>query len=143
MKSRCVRVKLLKHGIMPVRSTEGAVGYDLAATHSTLIPARSFALVRTGVSLALPRQLEAQIRPRSGLAASHGIGVLNSPGTIDPDYRGELKVILFNFSDQDYQVRRGERIAQLVFQQVAMVRLQRASDLSATKRGRRGLGSTG
>ncbi len=128
---------------MPVRRTGGAAGFDLAASESRTVPAQGFALIRTGVRLELPRGIEAQVRPRSGLASNRGIGILNSPGTIDPDFRGEIKVVLFNCSSRAFRVRRGDRIAQLVFSNLAAVKLRRAVRLSRTRRGMCGFGSTG
>jgi len=138
-----VHVRLMKNGRMPRRHTAGAAGFDLAAAEGRVIPSHGFALVSTGLALELPPGVEAQVRPRSGLAAKHGIGILNSPGTIDSDYRGEVKVILFNCSEKDYRVRVGERVGQLVFSRVTAVELRRTNRLSGTKRGDGGFGSTG
>jgi len=143
MKRALVKVRLLSRVPLPVRQTEGAAGFDLAASEPAIVPARGYALVCTGIALELPRGFEAQVRPRSGLAARHGIGILNSPGTIDADYRGEVKVILFNCSDSDYRVKRLDRVAQLVFSKVVPVRLVRAAALGSSERGRRGFGHTG
>lgn len=108
-----------------------------------MIPAGGYTLVRTGLVLELPNDIEAQVRPRSGLAANNGIGLLNSPGTIDPDYRGEIRVVLFNVSDADYSVAKGDRIAQLVFRQFSYVELDEISVVAPTGRADRGFGSTG
>ena len=143
MKEPTVLVRLLKNVPMPVRRTAGSAGFDLAAAEPRTIPAHGFASVGTGIALEMPKGLEAQVRPRSGLAANHGIGILNSPGTIDADYRGEVKVILFNCSGRSYRVRPGDRICQLVFSRVVGVRLRQTDRLSRTTRGPGGFGSTG
>ena len=124
--------------------TPGASGYDLRAAVDAplrLDPGR-LALVPTGLKLEIPSGYEAQVRPRSGLAAKHHIGVLNSPGTIDSDYRGELQVLLFNFGSEAFHIARGERIAQLVFARVEHPRLE-MRDLSPTDREAGGFGHTG
>ncbi|MGI9462775.1 MAG: dUTP diphosphatase, partial [Aestuariivirgaceae bacterium] len=100
-------------------------------------------LIATGISIALPTGFEAQVRPRSGLAARHGIGVLNAPGTIDADYRGEIKVILINHGSEPFAIERGERIAQLVIAPVTRAALVEVSDLDETVRGGGGFGSSG
>jgi len=100
-------------------------------------------LIPTGLKIEIPTGFEGQVRPRSGLAAKHGITVLNSPGTIDSDYRGEIKVILLNTSDQDFIINKGDRIAQLVFSQVFRAIFERANELLKTDRGAGGFGSTG
>lgn len=143
MKTILVLVQRLNETPIPTRKTPGSAGFDICAARTVTIPAFGFATVGTGLALQLPAGVEAQVRPRSGLAARHGIGVLNSPGTIDSDYRGEIKVVLFNHSGKPYRVRRGDRIAQLVFVRTAAVRLKEASRLSETKRGKRGFGHTG
>ena len=101
------------------------------------------ALVPTGFAIALPEGFEAQVRPRSGLAAKHQVGILNSPGTIDSDYRGEVKVILTNFGKHDFVIRRGERIAQMVITRYARASWQESSSLDETDRGAGGFGHTG
>jgi dUTP pyrophosphatase len=138
-----VRVRRLGDVPLPRRHTEGSAGFDLCAAEDTTIAAHGFGSVGTGLAVAIPEKAEAQVRPRSGLAAKHGIGVLNSPGTIDSDYRGEIKVILFNASGQDYVVRRGDRIAQLVFNLLPDVELVETDSLSETNRGPGGFGHTG
>jgi len=138
-----IRVKRLKDVPLPRRQTEGAAGFDLCAAEEVTIAAHGFGSVGTGLALEMPRRVEAQVRPRSGLAARHGIGVLNGPGTIDSDYRGEIRVVLFNASDQDYAVRRGDRIAQLVFATVVEAEFAEADSLAATRRGTGGFGHTG
>ena len=138
-----VRTKRLTDVPLPCRQTEGSAGFDLCAAEEAVIPAHGHGSVGTGIAVELPQKTEAQVRPRSGLAAKHGIGVLNSPGTIDSDYRGEIKVILFNTSDANYHVRRGDRIAQLVFSILTDVELVEADSLSETRRGSGGFGHTG
>lgn len=138
-----VRIKRLTETNLPIKKSSGAAGFDIAASRDITVPAHGYAVVPTGLALELPPDLEAQLRPRSGLAAKHGIGLLNSPGTVDSDYRGEIQVILFNLSDNDYQVTRGDRIAQLVFSRVAEVVIQETSELGLTARGSQGFGHTG
>lgn len=143
MKRPRIQVKLLCDAPLPERFTPGASGFDLASAENRTIPAHGSAVVRTGLALGLPKGLEAQVRPRSGLAANHGIGILNSPGTIDADYRGEIKVVLFNCSCRPYRVRKGDRICQLVFSRVTSVELKPTARLSRTPRGSAGFGHTG
>jgi dUTP pyrophosphatase len=132
---------------LPAYQTTEAAGLDLMAAVPdgeplTLSPGK-YALVPTGLAIALPAGHEAQVRPRSGLAAKHGVTVLNSPGTIDADYRGEIKVILINHGDTPFVIRRGERIAQMVIAPVVQAALVPVATLSATDRGGGGFGSTG
>ncbi len=138
-----VKAKLLKGGRFPVYTTEGASGLDLFSREETIIEPKGFKTISTGVILEIPEGYEAQVRPRSGLASKYGIGVLNSPGTIDSDYRGEVKVILFNFGDTPFEIKEGDRIAQLVFNKIVKVELEKAEVLSPTKRGKGGFGHTG
>jgi len=145
-----VPVKRLPHGKnlpMPAYESAEASGLDLVAAidedAATIIAPGGRALVPTGLAMALPPGFEAQIRPRSGLAAKNGVTVLNSPGTIDADYRGEVKVILINHGDAPFEVNRGDRIAQMVIGPVRQVLLVEAEDLEATDRGDGGFGSTG
>lgn len=130
---------------LPDRATPGAAGFDLRARlDSPLVLAPGGrALVPTGVAVALPPGYEAQVRPRSGLAIRSGLTLLNSPGTIDPDYRGEVHVVLVNLGEAPVSVERGDRIAQLVVQPLARVRLEEADSLPATGRGAGGFGHTG
>jgi dUTP pyrophosphatase len=143
MSPTVVRVRRLGEAALPCRFSDGAAGFDLGAAADAVIPAHDFATVPTGIALELPPDIEAQIRPRSGLAARHGIGVLNSPGTIDPDYRGEVKVILFNAGSADFAVHRGDRIAQLVFSRLTSVELVESDKIADTERGAGGFGHTG
>jgi dUTP pyrophosphatase len=125
--------------------SDGAAGMDLAASLDadvTIAPGKR-ALVGTGLAIALPRGFEAQVRPRSGLAAKHGVTVLNAPGTIDEDYRGEIKVILINHGDEPFVVKSGERIAQMVIAPVARVTLDEQASLDDSVRGAGGFGHTG
>lgn len=129
----------------PTRATEHAAGFDLRAAVDAplvLLPGAR-ALVPTGISLAIPPSYEAQVRPRSGLAINHGIGVLNSPGTIDADYRGEVKVILINHGIEPFTISRGDRIAQLVIAALADCELELMESLPETPRGTGGFGSSG
>ena len=129
----------------PERATPGSAGYDLRACVTdrvTLEPGRR-ALVPTGFSIALPEGFEAQVRPRSGLARRHGLTLLNSPGTIDSDYRGEIAVIAINLGEEPVTIRRGDRIAQLVIAPVAPTRLRLDGRLTETGRGAGGFGHTG
>jgi len=130
---------------LPVYATPGAAGMDLlaAVTVPLLLASGKIALVPTGVSLALPDGFEAQVRPRSGLAAKHGVTVLNSPGTIDSDYRGEINVILINLGHEPFTIERGYRIAQLVLAKVERIEWMRDTDLSESERGSGGFGHTG
>jgi dUTP pyrophosphatase len=150
MTSVTARILRLPHGAdlpLPSRQSAQAAGLDLcaavAADAPMVIAPGKYASVPTGMALALPPGTEAQVRPRSGLAAKHGVTVLNSPGTIDADYRGEVKVLLVNLGEQPFTVRRGERIAQLVVATVTVVELLEADTLDATSRGGGGFGSTG
>ena len=132
---------------LPAYQTNDAAGLDLMAAVAeneplTLAPGQ-YALVPTGLAMALPPGYEAQVRPRSGLAAKHGVTVLNSPGTIDADYRGEIKVILINHGTAPFVIKRGERIAQMVIAPVLQAALVPVATVSATDRGAGGFGSTG
>lgn len=132
---------------LPAYQTSQAAGLDLLAAVPeqqplSLAPGKH-AMIPTGLMIALPAGFEAQVRPRSGLAAKHGVTVLNSPGTVDADYRGEINVLLINFGDVPFTVRRGERIAQMVVAPVTQVELVPVVALPATGRGAGGFGSTG
>lgn len=130
---------------IPRKMSEWAAGFDLqAAVGEPLVLAPGErTLVPTGFAMAMPKELEAQIRPRSGLAYKHGITCLNSPGTIDADYRGEVKVLLVNLGQEPFTIVRGERIAQMVFQEVPAVVIEEAAELPDTVRGAGGFGHTG
>ena len=141
---------VLPHGdglALPARASAGAAGFDLRAAVTdpvTLAPGKR-ALIPTGVAMAIPDGWEGQVRPRSGLALKHGITLINSPGTIDSDYRGEILVPLVNHGDEAFVVTRGERIAQIVFQQLPWVEVARVARLPSASGGRGGggFGSTG
>jgi dUTP pyrophosphatase len=130
---------------LPKYETAGAAGMDLQAAidGEMSIEPGSVALVPTGLAFALPAHLEAQVRPRSGLAAKHGVTVLNAPGTIDSDYRGEVKVILINHGKAPFKIERGMRIAQLVIAKVERIAWAETDNLDASARGAGGFGSTG
>ena len=145
-----IRVVRLSHGLglpLPSYQSKGAAGLDLIAAVDTQRPLTlapgARALIPTGLTLELPAGFEAQVRPRSGLALNYGIAVLNSPGTIDSDYRGEVGVILANLGHAPFEIRRGERIAQLVVLPVASAELIEVASASVTERGEGGFGSTG
>jgi dUTP pyrophosphatase len=141
-----IRLKRLPHGEglpLPTYATEHAAGMDVvAAEELTLAPGTRHA-VATGFAIAIPAGYEVQVRPRSGLALKHGITCLNTPGTIDSDYRGEVKVILANLSAEPFEIRRGDRIAQLVPAAVQQARFAEVEELDETVRGTGGFGSTG
>ena len=142
-----VSVKIVNksHHALPSYSTLFSAGMDIRANLSepvTLAPMER-RLIPTGLFIALPEGYEAQIRPRSGLALKHGLTVLNSPGTIDADYRGEIMVILINLSDQDFQIERGMRIAQMIIAPFTQAQLKLVDSLESSERGDRGFGSTG
>ena len=141
-----IELQRLPHGEglpAPAYATEGAAGLDVVSAEDlTLAPGKRHA-VATGFSIAIPEGYEVQVRPRSGLALKHGITCLNTPGTIDHDYRGEVKVILANLGSEPFEVRRGERIAQLVPAPVQHARFAEVVELDETARGEGGFGSTG
>ena len=130
---------------LPSYKTSGASGMDLIAfiKKKIIINPGSREIIPTGISLVIPKNYEIQIRPRSGLAAKKGISVLNTPGTIDSDYRGEIKIILINLSKESFVVKSGDRIAQMILCPIAKGKLQEVKNLPKTIRGRRGFGSTG
>ena len=141
-----VLIKKLDSSVdLPTYKTDGASGMDLMAFIKepiTLKP-NSSCLVPTGLSVAFSKDFEIQIRPRSGLAAKNSIGILNTPGTIDSDYRGEIKVILFNHGNKDFLINNKDRIAQMILTPVIKIELQEADELPETVRGEGGFGSTG
>jgi dUTP pyrophosphatase len=141
-----VKVKLLRGGaVLPKRQSEGAAGFDLCARLDAAVSLEPFdrAAVPTGIALEIPRGYEGQVRPRSGLAKNAGVTVLNAPGTIDSDYRGELAVLLVNWGKKAVVINNGDRIAQIVFAPVVDAVLKAADELSATAREAKGFGSTG
>lgn len=129
--------------VIPRYQTAGSAGFDLHSVTETIIKPAEWALLQTGIAFAIPQGFEIQIRSRSGLALHHGIVVLNSPGTIDSDYRGEIGVILANHSKKDFAVKIGDRIAQGVIASVVQAKLVVIEKLSQTSRGKSGFGSTG
>lgn len=141
-----VMVKVLTHGeglALPAYATEGAAGMDAVAAEDVTIAPGGRHAVATGLAMAIPHGYEIQVRPRSGLALKHGITVPNTPGTIDSDYRGELKVILINHGAEPFAVRRGDRVAQLVLAPVTRATWLPVEELDETQRGEGGFGSTG
>ena len=141
-----VAIKRLPHaeGLpLPAYETAGAAGMDLRAADAVTLKPGARALVATGLSIALPEGYEAQVRPRSGLAVKHGVTVLNAPGTIDCDYRGEVKVPLINHGTEDFVITRGDRIAQMVIAPVTRIDWMEAETLDDTARGTGGFGSSG
>jgi dUTP pyrophosphatase len=128
---------------LPAYATSGAAGMDVVAAEDVTLPPGSRHAVATGLALAIPSGFEMQVRPRSGLALKHGISVPNTPGTIDSDYRGELKVILINHGTEPFAIRRGDRIAQLVLAPVVQASWLEIDQLDPTDRGEGGFGSTG
>ncbi len=142
--------KWLEHGAgleVPRAQSPAAAGLDIRAAIApgevVIISPQSRAIIPTGFAISLPIGFEAQIRPRSGLAAKYGITTLNSPGTIDADYRGEIKIILINHGEKDFEIRRGDRIAQMVIAPVSRVLFEIKEELEETRRGVAGFGSTG
>ena len=137
--------RLSEKVVLPKYETEGSSGLDLSAhiNESVEIKPGSTAIIPTGIAVSIPKNFEIQIRPRSGLAAKNQISVLNTPGTIDADYRGEIKVILINLSDKVFVVEKGLRIAQMVVCPVIKVSLKEVTKLEITERGSGGFGSTG
>jgi dUTP pyrophosphatase len=141
-----VKIMRLPNGAgleLPSYATAGAAGLDLRSAESLTLKSGTRALVPTGLSISLSPNTEAQVRPRSGLAVKHGITVLNSPGTIDCDYRGEIKVPLINHGTEDFVINRGDRIAQMVIAPVVQVQLIEVDSLDETQRGAGGFGSSG
>lgn len=141
-----VKLKRLPHGHgldLPAYATHGAAGMDVVAAENITLRPGSRHAVATGFAVAIPPGYEIQVRPRSGLALKHGITVPNTPGTIDSDYRGELKVIMINLSDDNFSIQRGDRIAQLVLAPVTVADWDEVEDLDETARGAGGFGSTG
>ena len=128
---------------LPQYETSGAAGMDIRAAEDTVLKPGARYLMPTGFAIALPELHEAQVRPRSGLAVNHGVTVLNSPGTIDSDYRGEIKVPLINHGTADFVIKKGDRIAQMIVSAVARATLREVSALDDTARGDNGFGSSG
>ena len=135
--------KLDQSAVIPHYATAGSAGMDIRASHNEIIKSGKSSMIATGLAIALENGFEAQIRPRSGLAAKHQITVLNAPGTIDSDYRGEVKVILINHSKIDFKIKKGDRIAQIVIAKYEVHKICEVEDLDETDRGKNGFGSTG
>ena len=141
-----VRIKRLPHAeglALPSYATGDAAGMDVLAAEEVTLPPGGRHAVATGFALAIPRGYEIQVRPRSGLALKHGISLANTPGTIDADYRGELKIIMINLGAEDFDIARGDRIAQLVLAPVVQAAWHEVAELDDTARGAGGFGSTG
>jgi dUTP pyrophosphatase len=129
--------------LMPTMGNPGDAGYDLRSNVDAVVPSRGRTMIATGVKVAIPSGYVGLVHPRSGLAAKHGITILNAPGTIDSGYRGEIAVTLINHSDQDFKVNRLDRIAQIVFQEYSEANFITVQELPGTQRGQAGFGSTG
>ena len=139
-----LRVKKLSDlAQIPHYQTLGSAGFDLHSVDDVVLKPMERVLISTGLSFEIPDGYEIQIRPRSGLAYKHGITVLNTPGTIDSDYRGEIKVLLINLSNENFEIKIGDRIAQAVMQEVVQVEFEEVLELSESERGEGGFGSTG
>lgn len=143
-----VSIKVLPHGVglpLPTYASEGSAGVDLyaAVVDGMWIESGSTVAVPTGVSISLPLGYEGQVRPRSGLARKHNIGILNSPGTIDSDYRGEIQVLLTNFSSERYLIKHGDRIAQLIMARYEKIEWTETEELPSSERGEGGFGHSG
>ncbi len=143
MKVQILRLGNGKDLPLPAYATSGSAGLDLRAAEAFTLKPGERALVPTGVAIALPKGFEAQVRPRSGLAVKHGVTVLNAPGTIDADYRGEIKVPIINHGAEDFVIVRGDRIAQMVIAPVTIATLMEIDRLEETERGSGGFGSSG
>ena len=128
---------------LPKYQTQGSAGMDLHSAEDVSIGSGEFKIVNTGLRVAIPSGFEGQIRPRSGLAAKHGISIVNTPGTADSDYRGVIKIIMINHGKESFEIRKGDRIAQLVINKIETPELIEVDELSETIRGDSGLGSTG
>ena len=143
-----INIEILNHAKdlpIPSYQTEGAAGLDLFAALTEPVDMHPLerVLIPTGLKISLPPNMEAQVRPRSGIAYKYGITVLNSPGTIDSDYRGEIKIILANLSQDNFTIERGSRIAQMIFSPITKAELNVVTTLNETNRGSKGFGSTG
>ncbi len=135
--------KLTQEAVIPAYQTELAAGFDLHSIEDYMLKRGERKLIKTGLAFEIEPGYEVQIRPRSGLAFKHGITVLNTPGTIDADYRGEIMVLLINLGEEDFEIKKGERIAQAVIAPVIQAEFVEVNELSETKRGKGGFGSTG
>lgn len=135
--------KIDEKAIIPFYAHEGDVGMDLFSIEQVTIKPMERKLIHTGIKIQLPKNTEAQIRPRSGLALKNGITVLNTPGTIDEGYRGEIGIILINFSNEEFKVEKGMKIAQMVIKPTLTLKVEEVTELTGTTRGEGGFGSTG
>lgn len=138
-----INYMVLTEGCTPTQGTPGAAGWDARAAESAVIAPGMYAGVRLGIALELPEGWECQVRPRSGLALKYGVTVLNAPGTIDADYRGELVAILINHGGAPFRIEKGDRVAQLVFKQTESIELNAVTSVSETQRSEGGFGHTG
>ncbi len=139
-----IKIKLNNlNSIIPTKATVGSAGYDIFSSEDKVLMPGKFDSISTGISIELPEGYEAQVRPRSGLAFKHGVTVLNSPGTIDSDFRGEIKVLLINHSEKEFYIERGMRIAQLIVSSLVSLSFVTIDSLSDSNRGIGGFGSTG
>ena len=139
-----VKIKKIKESaILPKYAHEGDAGVDLYSTEEYALKPGERTLVSTGISIAIPLGYEAQVRPKSGLALKHGISIVNTPGTIDAGYRGEIGVIIINHGQEDYTIEKGKKVAQMVFNKIEAVYFEEVEDLDDTTRGEGGFGSTG
>ncbi|MEZ0326687.1 MAG: dUTP diphosphatase [Fimbriimonas sp.] len=138
-----MRISLTEDATLPSYKTDGSAGLDLSCSETFELEPLQRKLIGTGIRIEVPQGFEAQVRPRSGLAINHGVTMVNSPGTIDSDYRGEVKLIMINLSQQVVSFKKGDRVAQLVICPVARVELQVVDSLDETGRGEGGFGSTG
>lgn len=135
--------KLTESAVVPQYKSAEAAGMDLCADESVVVYRDNIKLIKTGIAIELPQGYEAQVRPRSGLALKHGITVLNSPGTVDSDYRGDISVMLINLGTEVFHVERGDRIAQLIITPVSKAEMIEVKELGSSERGEGGFGSTG
>jgi dUTP pyrophosphatase len=144
MSKLVVRVKRLnEEAKLPKKALPGDAGYDVFTNEQVALQPGERKLIGTGIKIAVPQGYEAQVRPKSGLAINYGITVLNTPGTIDPNYRGELKVILINLSDKEVKIEKGQKIAQIIFNKVETPEIIEVDELDETERNEKGFGSTG
>ncbi len=139
-----VKIKKIKdNAIIPKYAHEGDAGVDLYSTEEYILKPGERVLVSTGIKIAIPRGYEAQVRPKSGLAVKHGISIVNTPGTIDADYRGEIGIITINLGQEEFKIEKGKKIAQMIFNKVEEAEFEETEELEETTRGQGGFGSTG
>jgi dUTP pyrophosphatase len=142
MKTINVKIKTIE-GSIPEYATMGSAGVDLCSSIDCILRSKETKAINTGLFMEIPEGYEGQIRPRSGLALNNSLTILNSPGTIDSDYRGEIKIIISNFGEKDFVIKKGDRIAQMVFAPVIRAEFQKVSELNTTERNDGGFGHTG